>query len=353
MTSHSGPARSSLADSLDQTRQRLRVREPADLLALIPYLLGFRPRESLVALLTRDKAVALTLRMDLPGALDVESAGAEIAERLAVVAAEQRAETVSLVGYGVDLLQVQRVLAATVDGLSHTSGLELLDAYFADGSRWWSLTCTQTCCPLEGTPYDNDTHEYAAEAVFSGMTAVPDRDDLRSWVQGPDPDDLPHLRSVLARSVIGWADFDDPASRHAAMPSVVEDSLGRGVIDDLTCARLSMLAVEVSVRDLAWSMMTRKNAEQHLALWRSVVSRVVPELSAAPLGLMGMAAWISGNGALQNLCGERLGEIHPGYSLGSLLLDLSDRAVPPSAWMEMQPSRSPRKRGAPRKRRSR
>ena len=203
MTSHSGPARFSLRGSLDQPRQRLRVREPADLLALIPYLLGFHPRESLVALLISDHAVALTLRMDLPLATDVESAGTEIARRLAVVAAEQQADTVSLVGYGADLLQVQRVLAATVDGLSQDSGPELLDAYFVDGSRWWSLTCSQACCPLEGTPYDIATHPYAAEAVFSGMTAVPDRDDLRSWVQGPDPVDLAHLRSVLAR-VSGW-----------------------------------------------------------------------------------------------------------------------------------------------------
>ena len=135
------------------------------------------------------------------------------------------------------------------------------------------------------------------------------------------------------------------------MPIVVENCLGDDALEDLTCARLSMLAVEVSVRDLAWSMMTRENAEQHLDLWRTVVSRAVPELSAGPLGLMGVAAWISGNGALQNLCGERLVEIHPGYSLGPLLLDLSNRAVPPSAWIQTQPSRSPRKRGGPRKRR--
>lgn len=337
--------------SLDQPRQRLRVREPADLLALIPYLLGFHPRESVVALLTRDGAVALTVRVDLPDTPDLELASAEIVERLCAVGADQQADAISLVGYSEDLLRVQRVLAETVERLRNASGLRLLDAYFVDGSRWWSLSCSQACCPLEGTPYDVDTHEYAAEAVFSGMTAAPDREDLRRWVQGPEDAELPHLRSVLARSVVGWSEYGDPESRPGVMASLVEEQLGSSTVDDLTCARLAMLAIDVSVRDVAWMMMTRENAAQHLNLWRFVVARVVPELSAAPLGLMGVAAWISGHGAIQNLCGERLGEIHPGYSLGALLLDLSDRAVPPSAWIRMQPRRSPRKRGGSRKRR--
>ena len=44
---------------------RLRVRRPADLLAVVPYLLGFQPDESLVAVLVRGGRVLLTVRMDL------------------------------------------------------------------------------------------------------------------------------------------------------------------------------------------------------------------------------------------------------------------------------------------------
>jgi hypothetical protein len=87
-----------------------------------------------------------------------------------------------------------------------------------------------------------------------------------------------------------------------------------------------------TVRDHAWAMITHDDADLHVQLWRRVVARVPPAMSAAPLGLLGMAAWVDGNGALQNLCGERLAEIHPGYTMGEILLDLSDRAVPPSAW---------------------
>ncbi len=57
--------------------------------------------------------------------------------------------------------------------------------------------------------------------------------------------------------------------------------------------------------------------------------------ASAPLGLLGAAAWIGGNGALLNCCVERLERDDPGYTLGRLLSDLSDRALPPSLWDEL------------------
>ena len=44
-----------------------------------------------------------------------------------------------------------------------------------------------------------------------------------------------------------------------------------------------------------------------------------PTVSAAPLALLGMAAWIGGNGALQNCCCAELDRLHPTYSMGRLL----------------------------------
>ena len=47
------------------------------------------------------------------------------------------------------------------------------------------------------------------------------------------------------------------------------------------------------------------------SLWQRVVSRVTPALSAAPLALVGMAGWISGDGALLNCAGEELSASAP------------------------------------------
>ncbi|HSU34601.1 MAG TPA: DUF4192 family protein, partial [Propionibacteriaceae bacterium] len=47
-------------------RTRLRARGAPDLLALVPFQLGFHPTESLVTVLVRSGRVVLTARLDLP-----------------------------------------------------------------------------------------------------------------------------------------------------------------------------------------------------------------------------------------------------------------------------------------------
>ena len=66
-----------------------------------------------------------------------------------------------------------------------------------------------------------------------------------------------------------------------------------------------------------------------------VVALSPPEVASAPLGLLGVAAWISGDGALLNCCAERLERSDPGYTLGHLLAEISERALPPSLWDEL------------------
>ena len=58
-------------------------------------------------------------------------------------------------------------------------------------------------------------------------------------------------------------------------------------------------------------MINPDDAEEHAQVWAQVVNQVPPSVSAAPLALLGMAAWIGGNGALQNCCCEELDRLHP------------------------------------------
>ena len=76
---------------------------------------------------------------------------------------------------------------------------------------------------------------------------------------------------------------------------------------------------DLHLRDLAWAMIDPDDAEQHARVWMQVVNQVPPTLSAAPLALLGMAAWIAGDGALQNCCCDELARLHPRYSMGGLL----------------------------------
>ena len=78
--------------------------------------------------------------------------------------------------------------------------------------------------------------------------------------------------------------------------------------------------------------MSRARAEEHVALWRRVVSVAVWPYEAAPLGMLAIAGWVNGNGALLNCCIERLEAVAPDYSLLALCRDISDQAIAPSCF---------------------
>lgn len=310
-------------------RVRLRARSAADLLALIPFQLGFHPQESLVAVFVRGKTIALVARMDLPPV----SATAAFATDLRDLARQNRAQDLVLFVYSESAEPARTFLAGMVQALPPRL---VVDALYVDGSRWWSLTCDQACCPAEGTPYDVEGHRLAAEAVFAGMSTRASRAELAALVAGPSAQDVLGLNGLAAEVRAEWS--RRPSGEDSAVRLLREVRSGLadpGGLDDRACAVLALLVGEIRLRDLVWAMIEPDSAEQHVALWQRVVSRVAPTLSAAPLALLGMAGWISGNGALLNCAAEELARRHPTYSMGQLLEQISARAISPRLWQRM------------------
>ncbi|SEQ09818.1 DUF4192 domain-containing protein [Microlunatus flavus] len=315
---------------------RLRVREPGDLLATVPFLLGFHPAESLVALFLSSGRVLLAARFDLAPGLEEEVQG--LVEQHAV-------EGLVLVAYAADADAGRGVLESH---RAQLHGVELVDLLLVDGERWWSLACTTGCCPADGTRYAPDAHPISAEAVWAGLVARPDRASVVATVAGPPPERhaaldrrAEELAAALAAAPGRWS-LDD---RRAALGLAVVDALvrlgepasapGPAPLDDDACLTLALLAHEASVRDVACALVTREDADRHLAVWLEVVARTPPGLACGPVGVLGIAAWASGNGTLLNACCERLERLDPAYPMGRLLSDVSRRALAPAWWDAM------------------
>jgi len=305
---------------------RLQISGPADLVAVVPYLLSFHPQESLVAVFIASGRVVVTARLDLPPAEGAK----QIAREIGSLADRQRADEVIVLAYSSEAGHARAVLARLVDEMS---GAPLSDAIYVDGHRWWSLTCQQGCCPPEGRPYEVETHPLAAEAVFAGLGVRADRESLRQLAAGPSPEDHDRL---LTRAEELAADLV-PAGSEAGelIEAMVTDALGSGARPGTdTRLRLALLCRQILVRDRAWALMERPTAHEHVQLWSDVVAVTPPDLAAAPVCLLGVAAWIDGDGALLNICLDRIAEVDPTYTLGHLLGDISDRALPPTFWDE-------------------
>lgn len=368
-------------------RPTLTVRSTADLIAAVPYLLGFHPIDSIVVVAMRDRRVVFVARADLPGtgatptgvlpgapsgALSGALPGAtppgggavpEVADYLAGVVARQDVESVTIVGYGVAgrVTPVIDALGAAFD----RAGRRVLDALRVTDGRYWSYLCDNPeCCPPEGVPFDQGSSQIAAAATYAGQVALPDRATLArqiAAVEGPERESMRHATAhAMTRlsSVLDGVTLIEPAGdrlMREAGESAVRQAIDRhrdgGRLTDDEVAWLTLLLIHLPVRDHAWELTDREDC--HLSLWTDVLRRAEPDLVPAPACLLAFGAWRAGQGALASLALERALRARPDYSMALLLEDVLRRGVPPSSlddWPELVGPEPPRNRqGRPRR----
>jgi hypothetical protein len=325
----------------------LKARAPEDVLAVVPYRLGFHPSDSLVVLAIDGarRRFGFTARVDLPPLADIP----DVARYLLDVLKHHGVERVLLVTYADDDA-VAEPLVRTLQQWLERAGIDLLDALRSDGARWYCYTCDQDCCPAEGKPYDLSGHPLVAELVLQGQVALPDRESLRGRVapvegarrvsmQAAFAHAHTTLTQAFAKDALGvaWVESrDSPRARMGWVRRFVGGWLaGPRALDDDEVARLAFCVASVPARDIAWSMMSRRTADLHLQLWEQVLARTVPPYEPAVACLTAFAAWLAGNGALAWCAVERALEADPEYSWADLIVQSLERAVPPTAWQPL------------------
>ncbi|WP_025618068.1 DUF4192 domain-containing protein [Salinispora cortesiana] len=327
---------------------RFSVRSGVDLIAAVPYLLGFHPTDSVVVVGMSGPRVTFAARADL-----ADLAGSTAAARhLAAVVAQQPTDRATVLGYG-SASRVTPAVDAVRQALAEV-GIAVLDALRVTDGRYWSYLCPEPeCCPPDGTAYDSSTSQVAAAAVLAGQVALPDRAALVAQVASVEGEERAQLRRAAQRAGQRFADLvtrapgaERSGDRSGDRPS--DRSGGRSVraagsitiraaqrrhrrgerLDDDEVAWLSLLLTDQTVRDLAWERTDGREAD--IALWADLLRRAEPELIAAPGSLLAFAAWRAGEGALAAVALERVLALHPDYSLALLVDDLLRRGVPPT-----------------------
>ncbi|MFF3669874.1 DUF4192 domain-containing protein [Microtetraspora malaysiensis] len=316
----------------------IRLSSPADLIAVVPYLLGFHPEASLVATVldTENRTVGGTVRFDLPSD---QADTPRLARHLTGILTRNMARQVMLIGYGTGA-QVTPVIDAVTDALK-AAGIEIVDALRAEEGRYWSYTCTEAgCCPPEGVPYEPTASAAVATAVFAGFVARPDRAalaDTLAPVEGPDRDRVnAATRAACARvRTLTDADHDwyhEGADRIAA---ALERAQAEQELDADDVAWLGIRLTAIFVRDAAMTFIGRYDQETHVRLWGQIARRVPPEFAAAPLSLLAFTAFGYGDGSLARVAIERALSIDPGYRLAHLISMALDHGLPPSITSEV------------------
>ena len=303
---------------------------PSDIVAIIPYQLGFEPRDSLVvvALEGPRRRFGMTMRLDL--ALAAADASDQ-ADYITDVIARHEVRAVIIVAYCADAARADAVVRQLRGGLLMRA-VTILEALRADGSRWWSYSCTsQGCCGPDGTAYDADSSRVAAEAVLHGLQKASGRDALRNQFEPAGDGDRTAVLDacVLERS----QDAPSLTVRMAGLDALVLRGLqAPELLSAQDVAALVMAVQEIRLRDAAWGLMTRERADQHFALWRHVM-RLAPDALMAPAGaLAGFAAWLTGAGTVAWHAVDCVLSVDPEYSMANLLRKMLDSAVDPAVW---------------------
>lgn len=335
---------------------KLRLHTPADVLAAVPYLLGFHPADSVVALALRHRKVVFHVRIDLLPAGTTPAEITHVAHHLADILDTQQATGMIAVGYG-DPPRVTALLLATAAAMRER-GLEVVELLRVADGRYWSYECHDpACCSPDGVPYDVSTSVVAAQATAAGCNALPDREALVETLAAPTGPDLAAAVAAAQRAEERLRDMAGPAdnvatdraevtaddiARVTAVAAAGYQALGSAIGRSVTGGRLTdddvawlavLLRNDIGLRDEAWDRIDvdESSPEIHAALWTDVVRRCAPDVVVAPAVLLGYCCWLLGDGTRAGMAVDRALEIDPECSAALLIGELLWRAVPPSA----------------------
>lgn len=321
----------------------LRLRAPADVLAAVPYVLGFHPADSLVGLAIGGPAGRLRVagRVDLPGG-GGDAREAVAADLANLLTRGGRTDAAVLVGYG----PAARVTPA-IDALRaalRDRGVAVREALRADNGRYWSYECHDpSCCPPEGAPYDVASSVVAARATAAGRVALPDREAVERSVAPAAGLVGAAMRQATARAEARLRErLDARRDGRAPRRALVEEGTATvrgavvryrdgGRLDDDETAWLGALLKTPRVRDEAWVSIDDQHRSAHRALWTDVVRRVEHAYVPAPACLLAVAAWQDGDGVLAGIAVDRALRADDGYPMAGLLDRALGAGLPPSA----------------------
>jgi hypothetical protein len=302
--------------SVSEQPARLAVRSLEDLIGLVPYLLGFHPEDSLVVLMIEGGRVGLTARVDL-AAVTGDGHLDDLLSRLfgRFPAAE---------GWFLAFTEDEDLAWAVLAGCADVAGRRSLGRVLQVGGSSWRADG-----PDGPTgEFSGRTSVAAAQATVLGMSARGSRTDLAAGLAGPPDAELDQL---LAEFEVRAAELEQLGGRgrRRLLRRLLRTPTWCSVAD---CVRLALLAVRPDGQVAVLRSLARANAEQQVELWTRVLRHSLLDHRPAVLGLLGMAAWQVGDGALQVVCLEELLRLDPSIPLASLLEVLNAEVVPPWHW---------------------
>ncbi|WP_447040417.1 DUF4192 domain-containing protein [Streptomyces sp. DSM 118878] len=319
-------------DPLDEPMVTLRT--PAELADALPYLLGFKPEESIVLIALHGERGRFggRVRLGIPERAEDWSCVADQLAQCLVSGCERRGDRPDgIVAFlcrepgagdsGQQVVEHLRPLAQLLRTACGALEVPVFEVVCISDGRFWTYCCPDTrCCPPEGIPLLRPgTSVLAAASTYMGVRVDATQSQIRGrlapWVTGGAVEQeraldaaglalIPRMLNEeghetaeetldLARRIMGRLADAPPVSGTSA-----EDGRDDGLIAHDEAAALIIGLQVRTTRDHAAAWMEGDAAPAALRLWRALARRCVgayAEHAAAPLSLAGWVAWSLGD----------------------------------------------------------
>ena len=161
----------------------IRLGSAAELLATLPYQLGYHPRDSMVVVELKARRLGLVERIDLPPPAHAAEAAALLVEPMV----RHGATAVILIGYETQV-DAAGPLVDEVRWALARDGIAVVDTLLVRDGRYYSLDCDAGCCPVEGAPLPDPSRVSAvADLVAQGRGVLPGRESVVELVAATPP----------------------------------------------------------------------------------------------------------------------------------------------------------------------
>ncbi|WP_075732345.1 DUF4192 domain-containing protein [Streptomyces acidiscabies] len=348
------------------------LKTPGELADAVPYLLGFRPEDSMVLVTLCEQGGRS--RFGARGGLGIpknpavwKEAAGFFAEGVVRGAERRGARPEQMVAYvcqepepGETPREVMERLKPLAQHLRTQCGLldiPVIEALCVSGGRYWSYCCKgDGCCPEEGVPMAlPGTSVLAAAATYAGLQVRGTLRDFRTrllpWETGGVREQEEALDEVAEEIVPRILDGENAevaeetmalaerlVRRLAEAPVIagplLSDRHDDTLIENEEAARLILGLQDRTTRDRAAEWMEGDVALPALRLWRALSRRCVrswSDYAAAPLALAGWVAWSLGDdleareALAMALCAD------PDYLFAALLHQACNEGVDPES----------------------
>jgi hypothetical protein len=313
-------------------RHRVKLRDPGDLIAAVPHLLGFWPTNSLVISAHTGPTgahVALCMRADIPPP-DLYWA---LAEQLKLPILRANACAVTLVVVCEDTVDPplplpHAALIEAVTSVFSAVGVSVYHSLWAPtitrGANWWCYDSVE----CNGQVPDPATSELAAASAANGVVTYDSREEMRATLE---PTDRYPLTLRAERIAMALSQYPDEGRAHQLVSDAIADVReGTFTLDDDRVVDLAVALSQSRVRDTCLKPEVTQLGPAIERMWIDLTRAMPAPYRAEPASLLAVTAFLRGDGALAGVALEAAFQADPDHVMSHMLRGAMDIGLPPA-----------------------